>query len=237
MKRIAAIRTALTSAIGAAFLMGACPTFATSAPPVLSAAAATPAASPSSDTALLTQAMQFSRFEIEAGQMASARATNDTVREFARTLVRDHLQAETRVKALASTRRLPIATEPAAEQKKLLTALGQQSGKAYDDAYVREAGVAQNRQAVAVLEKALATTKDADMRAIAEQGLTMVKRHLELAETLVQSGGKPPSTGTRHQGLGEPRNPVPRTTAPDASAPPAERPAQSLERGTAVPTR
>lgn len=188
------------------------------------------------DASLLQAAAQFGRFEIEAGQMASARATTDPVREFARTVTRDHLQAETELKALASVRKLSLPTEQSAAQKKLLTSLGQKSGKEFDDAYVREAGLTQNRQGIAQLEKAQPGVKDPDVRSVIERGLTLMRHHVQLAESAAKPGGGQP-TGTRHQGLGEARNPVPRTTAPNESAPPAERPQQDRDRGTAVPTR
>jgi len=200
------------------------------------ALAATAAELSKADANLLQAAAQFGRFEIEAGQMASARATTDPVREFARTVTRDHLQAETELKALASVRKMSLPTEPSASQKKLLTSLGQKNGKDFDDAYVREAGLAQNREGIAQLEKAQPNAKDPDIRSVIERGLTLMRRHVQLAEAAARPGGQQP-TGTRHQGLGEPRNPVPRTTAPDESAPPAERPRQDRERGTAVPTR
>jgi putative membrane protein len=200
------------------------------------ALAATAADMAKADANLLQAAAQFGRFEIEAGQMASARASTDPVREFARTVTREHLQAETELKALASVRKMALPTEPSAAQKKLLTTLGQKNGKEFDDAYVREAGIAQHRQGIAQLEKAQPGTKDPDMRSVIERGLPMMRRHLELAEKVAQPGGGQP-TGSRHQGLGEARNPVPRTTAPNESAPPSERPPQDRERGTAVPTR
>jgi putative membrane protein len=187
------------------------------------------------DAGVLQAAAQFGRFQVEAGQMASARATSDPVRDFARTLVRDHLQAEAEVKALASSRKVSLPTEPSAAHKRLLTSLGQQSGKAYDEAYVREAGVAQHKQGIALLEKAQQTAKDPDIRALAGRGLPMMRRHLDMAQNLAQPGKQP--TGSRHQGGGEAYNPVPRSTPPNESAPPSEPPLQDRERGTAVPTR
>lgn len=121
--------------------------------------------------------------EVEAGKLASARATHPEVKKFGQTMVSDHSKSNEKLKALAATRKFDLPTALDGEKKAEKTKLEAQSGPAFDAAYM-DAMVKAHRKTVSLLQQQINTGKDATIKRFAEETLPTVKRHLEMAQQL-----------------------------------------------------
>lgn len=74
--------------------------------------------------------------EVELGKLATKKAATPEVRQFAEQMVKDHSQANTELKQLASKKNFPLPSDVTTEQKQDLQKLSQKSGKDFDKAYM-----------------------------------------------------------------------------------------------------
>lgn len=160
----------------------------------------TPAPSPTtqSETAMKSSANDFiedavrgGMAEVELGQLASQKATNQKVKSFGAQMVTDHSNANDQLKTLASSKRVTIPTDMSAEQKSKRDELNGLSGEAFDKAYV-DAMVEDHRKDVDEFKKQATSNEDADVRAFAKKTLPTLQQHLRLIERIQKdmSGSK-----------------------------------------------
>jgi putative membrane protein len=163
-----------------------------SAAALLIAAGPTLAADGPSDAQIAHIAYTAGQIDVAAGQQALAKSHDKKVREFARTMVRDH--AAVNDQALALLKKLGVApeanatsealTRQAEEQARRLNGL---SGTAFDKAYA-ENEVAFHRTVNGALSQTLIPNADnAELKSLLETGLALFQEHQEHAEHLAKS--------------------------------------------------
>ena len=81
------------------------------------------------------EASQFNLTEIQAGKLA-AKKGSPTLIKLGKEMIKYHSFAESELHALAQKEGLQISTTPDAEHKKVLSDLGNLSGKSFDSAYI-----------------------------------------------------------------------------------------------------
>lgn len=163
-----------------------------SAAALLIAAGPTLAADGPSDAQIAHIAYTAGQIDVAAGQQALAKSHDNKVREFARTMVRDH--AAVNDQALALLKKLGVApeanatsealTRQAQEQARRLNGL---SGAAFDKAYA-ENEVAFHRTVNGALSQTLIPNADnEELKSLLETGLALFQEHQEHAEHLAKS--------------------------------------------------
>jgi putative membrane protein len=120
--------------------------------------------------------------EVNLGRMASERATNPQVKEFAQMMVRDHQMAgeELRQVATAANVQPNVSAEPDRDHKNLQEELTKASGPDFDRKYI-DAMVDEHQEAVNEIEK----KQDSDnthVKQWAMKTLPKVRQHLEQAK-------------------------------------------------------
>ena len=127
--------------------------------------------------------------DIEAAKLALARSKNATVREFAKTMVRDHEAVND--KALALVKQLKVTPQSnatsealmkqARETKKRLSSL---KGAAFDRAYAKNEAAYHNTVNGALKTTLIPSAKNDELKSLLETGLTLFGEHQKHAEHL-----------------------------------------------------
>ena len=130
--------------------------------------------------------------DVEAGQLAVARTTNPTVKDFAALMVTDHTAVNKSAAELAQ--RLGLTPKESATSRSLkdggdqnLKALGRLSGAAFDSAYVAHE-VAYHRQVLEAIDSTLVPgATNADLKALLVKVRPAFVAHLDHAVSLQKS--------------------------------------------------
>jgi putative membrane protein len=130
--------------------------------------------------------------DIEAGKLASTKATSPKVKEFADLMVKDHTSVNAQATALA--KKLNVTPEPSATSKSLkqggettMAKLKGLSGAAFDKAYV-DNEVAYHEQVLGAVDKVLIpNTKNAELKSLLESARPVFVSHLNHAKELQAS--------------------------------------------------
>lgn len=136
------------------------------------------------DQRFIEKAGQSGHMEIAASISATGKSQSADVKAFAEQMVKDHTEADKALTAIATAKGVKPPTEPSAEQKKMLEALNDKEGEAFDREYVKEVGVAAHEEAVKLFEQASKQVQDADLKAYAEATLPKLQHHLDMAKQL-----------------------------------------------------
>jgi putative membrane protein len=116
--------------------------------------------------------------EVALGKVAIERATTETVRELARSLMADHQQVMELNKALATKLGLPVPEEPSAEQQATGDKIKAQTGAAFDAAYVA-AQVEGHTKSVGKAEQEISSGSHPEVKAFATSYVPKAKMHLQ----------------------------------------------------------
>jgi putative membrane protein len=125
--------------------------------------------------------------EIQLAQLASERATNPQVKQFAQMMIKDHTAAGNELKEAASAANVQI--QPSAEMdndhKDVHEDLSKLSGRDFDKKYI-DTMVDEHQEAVNELEKKT-DADNAQVRAWATKTLPKVRQHLDQAKQIQHS--------------------------------------------------
>jgi putative membrane protein len=91
-----------------------------------------------SDQGFVKEAAIGGMAEVELGQLASTKATNEKVKAFGQRMVADHSKANDELKSLASSKNLTVPASVDAKHKATRDRLAKLSGVAFDRAYVSD---------------------------------------------------------------------------------------------------
>jgi putative membrane protein len=130
--------------------------------------------------------------DVNYGKLAVQKTTNDAVKEFAETMIRDHSAVNDKATALAA--KLGVTPEKSDISKSLdangakeLVALSALDGAAFDRAYV-DNEVSYHEAVISVLDQTLIpNTQNAELKSLLESGRPIFAAHLEHAKTIQAS--------------------------------------------------
>ena len=152
-----------------------------SAPP--SRATAPDGGSVTSDQAFLKEAAEGGLAEVELGQLAVEKSSNEDVKKFAERMVEDHGKVNEDVKQLVAQKGVSLPSEPSAKQKANKERLSKLSGEEFDKAYMSDM-LKDHRTDVAAFEQESDSGKDSDIKKFASQALPTLREHLKHAESV-----------------------------------------------------
>jgi putative membrane protein len=135
--------------------------------------------------------------EIQLGQLAADKATNDKVKQFGQRMVTDHTKASSELKTLAAKKGMTIPDSPKGKDKAKFEKLSKMSGPAFDKAYMQDM-VKDHQKDVAEFQKEANSGSDPDLKAWAATTLPVLQEHLRMAkETLSAVNGSGGSAGAQ----------------------------------------
>jgi putative membrane protein len=136
------------------------------------------------DHVFLTQATLGGRAEIDLAQLAEQKARNESVREFARRMIRDHTQTNDALNRLSEGEEMPAPNQLDAERRQVRDALSALTGAAFDIEYLRVQVQAHQRMAQ-LMAYEIGSGADAQVQRVATVALPRVLMHLAIARHLL----------------------------------------------------
>jgi len=119
--------------------------------------------------------------EVEMGQLAADKASNEKVKQFGQRMVTDHSKANTELKTLASKKGLTLPDSPKPKDKSMAQKMSKLSGAAFDKAYMQDM-VKDHQKDVAEFQKEASSGSDPDLKAWAGTTLPVLQEHLKMAK-------------------------------------------------------
>lgn len=136
------------------------------------------------DEVFVSRATLGSAAEIELAGLAEQKTRNDSVREFARQMIRDHSQMSDALGRLAEEDGVPAQDQFDAERRHVRGALSSLTGPEFDIEYLRLQ--VQNHQRVAqLMQYVIGSGDDAQVKRFASGALPRVFMHLAMARDLL----------------------------------------------------
>jgi putative membrane protein len=135
------------------------------------------------DQAFFTTAALGNMAEVQLGTLATQKATADPVKQFAQRMVTDHGKAQQELMNLARENSWTAPSELTDEQKKVAEQLGQQSGEAFDKAYMTHM-VGAHAADAKLYEGAAQTCQNAALKGYAARTLPIIQEHLKQAREI-----------------------------------------------------
>lgn len=125
-------------------------------------------------------------YEMMASRLALVESRDPTIRAFASEMIRDHTVSRAAlVDAAAHSGLKPPSSNVGGDQVMLLSALQGLRGADFDQAYVRQQGLA-HRQALVTIRGYVREGSDRNLRAAAQADLPMIEHHLAMAQKLAR---------------------------------------------------
>ena len=147
------------------------------------AASAESAMSSAQDQSFFDQAAEGGMAEVEAGQLAHEKGSSNDVKNFATMMVKDHTEANDKLKTIASTHSVTLPTALSPMHQEMKTKLSGLSGKDFDKEYIR-GQIQDHETTVALLRTESESGQNADAKAFASETLPTVEAHLKKAQDI-----------------------------------------------------
>lgn len=146
----------------------------------------------SADTNFVMKAAQGGMAEVELGQLAATKGTNDKVRHFGQQMVDDHTKANDELKTVVSSKGITLPTSADAKSETAKKRLSNLSGAAFDKAYMQDM-VSDHQKDVAEFQKEADHGADPDVKAFAQKTLPTLQKHLQMAQDALNAVKSEPS--------------------------------------------
>jgi putative membrane protein len=140
------------------------------------------------DRMFLMQAHQTDMTEMQAGEMAKTRAKNPEVKAYGEMMMKDHKKSHGAGMTLAKSNALSLPDKLDSEHQAMADKLKSASDATFDEVFMQQM-VAGHQKAIALHEKTSKESKDAEVKALADGNLPVLKKHLMEAQR-VQSALK-----------------------------------------------
>jgi putative membrane protein len=145
------------------------------------------------DAAFVKKAADGGMAEVAMAKLAQEKAASDEVKAYAAKLEKDHTQANTDLKQVASQKNVTLPTAPSKAHQAKHDRLAKLSGAAFDKAYVA-AMVEDHQKNVQEFSRASTSLADAEVKAFAAKTLPVLKDHLQQVQELSKTIGKKPTS-------------------------------------------
>jgi putative membrane protein len=157
--------------------------------PTPTAVAANPSSSTKSHTGhhltskqFVDKAAQDGLKQVELGNLALSKSSNEDVKKFAQRMVDDHKAANAELATIAQTKGIKVPTALNKKQQATVHAMSKKSGAAFDAAYAKDA-VSDHAKAVRLFEQG-EKLKDPEISSFARKTLTTLQEHKSMADSL-----------------------------------------------------
>lgn len=135
------------------------------------------------DSAFVLDAMKGDNSEVSLGQLAQQKGGSAKVRDFGKMLVDDHSAHKAKLVALAGMMKLGGTDALTPEAIRTGAQLKTQKGAAFDKTF-KDYMVKDHKEDIAKYEAQAKSTKNADLRTLANDTLPALRKHLATAQAL-----------------------------------------------------
>ncbi|RBY85386.1 DUF4142 domain-containing protein [Blastococcus sp. TF02A-26] len=159
---------------------------------VLLSASPAAAAPSDQDVAWMQAAHQSNLTEIAAGQAAQQMATDQRVRQLGQMFIDMHTQLDTQLTQAAQQIGVELPAEPSASQQQQLAAVQQNTGPAFDRAWVSQQ-LGSHQTTLAASQREVQNGSDPMVVQLAQASTPVVQQHLDELRALAGQYGLPTS--------------------------------------------
>ena len=145
-------------------------------------------APPETTASFLQHAAAGQQSEIDLGQLAIQKASNDQVKDFGARMVADHQKAQQEVQQLAAKGGLKLSGPPDSSHTQIKQQLAKLSGKEFDRAYITTM-LREHAKEMKNLEQHALVEKNPDIKQWASGSVPVVQEHLTQATAIASSLG------------------------------------------------
>jgi putative membrane protein len=135
---------------------------------------------------LIQKAAASDQTAIILSQLALERGNSPEVKQFAQTMVTDHIKSTSLLKPIAVDHGMALAENPGPQTDEKLKRLKNLSGVAFDQTYI-EIMVANHEEALHALEVGAAKAADPKLKSFIATVRPIVENHLQMAKALKQN--------------------------------------------------
>ena len=130
-------------------------------------------------------ALQGGMAEVQLGQLALQKSSNDDVKQFAQKMVDDHTKLGDQLKPIAQQMNVTIPDAPSGKDKATMAKLQALNGDAFDKAYIRDM-VKDHEKDQKLFKDEAQTTTNPDLKQAVTQAEQVIDGHLQMAKQLAQ---------------------------------------------------
>ncbi len=150
-------------------------------------AESTSAADATADATFMDAVTRGNLTEIKAADIAQGKTKRDDVKDFAKSVEKDHTDVNKNLATLADRMKMKLPKD-LGEHQPFIDGLKAKTDADFDRTYVA-ATVASHKKCVAMFEQFSAKTKNADLKAFAENTLPGLRTHLKHSVALLETLG------------------------------------------------
>ncbi|HEX4053218.1 MAG TPA: DUF4142 domain-containing protein [Tepidisphaeraceae bacterium] len=118
-------------------------------------------------------------YEVQAGQIAAAKATSADLRQFGQKMVADHTQVNNELQQLASQKGIAIPTELNSKHQEMIDQLNKLGGSEFEQDYIN-GQVKAHEKTIELFQKEARDGQDNDLKAFASRTLPTLQHHLDM---------------------------------------------------------
>jgi putative membrane protein len=147
------------------------------------------------DASFYKKAAEAGIFEVEAGNQAQQKASNQQVKDFGAMMVKDHTAANEQLKSIAAAKNISLPTSASVGDMTAKGKLDVLTGETYDKSYIK-GQIKAHREAIALFKKEAASGQDAEAKSFAQSTLPTLQKHYQSARDIAKQNGwsKPKSS-------------------------------------------
>lgn len=137
------------------------------------------------DKAFVKQALQGDMTEIQLGQLALQKSSNDDVKQFAQKMVDDHTKLGDEMKQVAQQMNVKVPDSLSGKDKSNIAKMQALSGGAFDQAYIKDMVKDHEKDQKEFKTEAQSTTNPA-LKQVTTQGVQVIGEHLQMIQQIAQ---------------------------------------------------
>jgi putative membrane protein len=155
--------------------------------------------------------------EVQAGQIALDRATDNNLKQFGEQMVTDHTRIDTELMQLAQQKGVTPPAMLNADAQQQIDKLNSLSGDDFNSQYLQDQ-VKGHQDAVKLFQNEINQGQDTDVKAFASKNLPTIQHHLDMIQGIQSSTGVNSSELPNKQGPGTPNGPTNDTSTPPGNS-------------------
>jgi putative membrane protein len=137
------------------------------------------------DKTFVKNALQGGMAEVQLGQLALQKSSNDDVKQFAQRMVDDHTKLGDQMKQVARQMSVKIPDAPSGKDKSTMAKLQALNGDAFDKAYIKDMVKDHEKDQKEFKQEAANATNPA-LKQVATQGEQVISEHLQMVQQIAQ---------------------------------------------------
>jgi putative membrane protein len=147
-----------------------------------------PAGGPAMDKAFVKKALEGNMAEVQMGQLALQKSSDDQVKQFAQRMVDDHGKMLDQLKPVAEQMGVKVPAGPSKGQMKSMDKMKALSGDAFDQAYIKDM-VKDHKTDDSEFKQEAQSTQNPQLKQMVMQSDQIIESHLQQIQQIAQSKG------------------------------------------------